>query len=101
MVCADGQVIPCEQMPEVEEVFLGDLKKQSLQEIWESRELDERCVHFPRDRFKGTPCHTCDDFVECIHGMGYCMRDTSQFYGAVCTTPANCPKCEHPWVRTV
>lgn len=99
MICADGKVIPCEQMPEVEESFCGDLKVQSLAEVWNSREFAERTTDLPREKFKGTPCHDCDDFDHCVNHMGYCIRDTSQFYGTIYTTPTNCPKFDGTWIR--
>jgi radical SAM protein with 4Fe4S-binding SPASM domain len=101
MICADGKVVPCEQMAEVEENFCGDLKVQSVMEVWNSRELIERTTDQPREKFQGTPCHDCEDFVHCVNHMGNCIRDNAQFYGTIYTTPTNCPKFDRAWQRTV
>jgi len=41
MICADGKVLPCEQMPETEEYFCGDISHQSIQEVWDGNHLRE------------------------------------------------------------
>jgi MoaA/NifB/PqqE/SkfB family radical SAM enzyme len=100
-ICADGKVIPCEQMPEIGEMWCGDLKTQSIQEVWDGRELAERTFDPPRERFRDCPCYTCGDFEECVIRKGYCIRDTYQYQGALYTTPLTCPKYEGEFVRTL
>jgi radical SAM protein with 4Fe4S-binding SPASM domain len=101
MICADGKVIPCEQMPEVDENFCGDLKVQSVMEVWNSREFAERTTDLPREKFQRTPCYDCESFEHCVNHIGYCIRDTAQFYGTIYTTPPNCPKFNGTRLRTV
>ena len=99
MICADGKVIPCEQMPETDENFCGDLKINSLQEVWDSKELLEKTIYLPKENFKGTPCYDCEEREECHINMGYCFRDTAQYYGSIYKPATNCPKFNLPYIR--
>ena len=101
MICADGKVIPCEQMPEIEEMFCGDLTQQSLLDIWNSKKLNDKIIFLKKDMFKDTPCYDCEDFHDCIVKNGYCFRDTTLFLGKMYTTPENCPKYNGPFIRCV
>jgi radical SAM protein with 4Fe4S-binding SPASM domain len=101
MVCADGKVIPCEQMPETEEYFVGDLSRQSIEEVWNSDKLKALTYGVPRERFEGKACYDCDEREECHLKMGYCIRDVALLRGTIYHPPANCPKVEVPFVRTV
>jgi MoaA/NifB/PqqE/SkfB family radical SAM enzyme len=101
MICADGKVIPCEQMPETEEYFCGDVAHQSIQEVWNGDRLRELTYGVPREKFKGQPCHDCEEWEECICQKGCCIRDLSQYYGSIYQPPPNCPKCNKSFIRTV
>jgi radical SAM protein with 4Fe4S-binding SPASM domain len=101
MICADGKVIPCEQLPEVEGMFCGDVRTQSLQEVWEGRELAEKTTHMPRERFQGQPCYTCEDFESCVLQKGLCIRDACLYQGSIYVTPMKCPKYEGPFLRVI
>ncbi len=99
MVCADGKVIPCEQMPETEETFCGDLKHQSIAEVWNGKLLDEKAVHLPREKFKGTVCYDCEERIECHHQRGYCYRNCCILYGTMYAPAETCPKNDRPFTR--
>lgn len=86
-----GEVTLCEQIPLKEEYIAGDLKHQSLQEVWNSKRM-KAIVYPSREKFKDTVCETCEDFDECINEIGYCFRDSLFTYGSVYTPPPNCPK---------
>jgi radical SAM protein with 4Fe4S-binding SPASM domain len=101
MICADGKVIACEQLPETEEFFCGDVKTQSIQEVWNGAALNQQFVFFSREQFEGTPCRECPDFEACIPKRGYCFRDTYLFLGKVHTTPQKCPKYAGEFVRII
>ena len=90
-VCADGKVISCEQMLEREEDYLGDLRVQSIKEVWQSRKLDEYLIHPPREKLIGTACYDCDQFDECQTVMGLCVREAVKAYG---TRWAPVPLCQ-------
>jgi radical SAM protein with 4Fe4S-binding SPASM domain len=99
MVCVDGKVIPCEQMPETDENFCGDLNIQSLDDVWQSEEMAKRTNALPRDEFEGTPCFDCSDRHACHNVKGFCIRDTAMHYGSIYTPNPHCPKVEYPFIR--
>jgi radical SAM protein with 4Fe4S-binding SPASM domain len=86
-----GEVTLCEQMPLEDAYIAGDLKHESLEELWNSAKM-KNLVYPSRDKFSGTVCSTCEDFDECINQIGYCFRDSLFTYGSVYTPPPNCPK---------
>jgi len=92
MTCADGKVIPCEQLPETEEMFCGDLGYQSIEEVWDGEALRNVTYGIPRRRYKGTVCWNCPDIEECHDKMGYCIRDTYIACGTIYDAPPNCPR---------
>ncbi|MDD5099078.1 MAG: radical SAM protein, partial [Candidatus Colwellbacteria bacterium] len=58
IVAFDGNVILCEESPQEPEYFVGNVKTQSIKDIWDSR----RILHFiypSRWRFAYTPCYSC------------------------------------------
>ncbi len=88
-IAPDGRALLCEQMPLEDSYFVGDLKKQSILEVWNSQELLD--FIFPeREGFAGTPCYSCADFDECIHNIGHCYRDSFFAYGNLLHPPPNC-----------
>jgi radical SAM protein with 4Fe4S-binding SPASM domain len=101
MICADGKVIPCEQMPETEEYFCGDVSHQSIMEVWDGDRLRELTYGIPREKFKGQLCYDCEERELCINQKGCCIRDLSQYYGSIYQPPDNCPKYNKSFIRTV
>lgn len=101
LICVDGKVIPCEQMPEDERSFCGDLKTQSLEEIWHGEELAKRTTAIPVEEFEGTVCDGCADRHECHNVRGYCVRDVVQLHGSIYKPPDDCPKVEVSFIRRV
>ena len=101
IICADGKVVPCEQMPETEEYFCGDLSYQSIQEVWDSDRLREMTYEIPREKFKGQPCYDCEEREKCTREKGCCIRDLSAYEGNIYQPPLNCPKSDRNFVRTV
>lgn len=94
LICADGKVIPCEQLPETEEMFIGDVTVQSIEEIWNSKKLDEMTIQHPREKFRNTICYNCLEIEECHQKMGYCIRDTYQDTGTIYDAAPGCPKSD-------
>ncbi len=99
VVCSDGKVIPCGQMPEREEYFCGDVSGQSIQEVWDSERMRRLTYAPPRERFRGQPCFTCAGWDACM-AVGNCIRDLALHYGGIYKTPPNCPKFCGTYVRT-
>jgi radical SAM protein with 4Fe4S-binding SPASM domain len=93
-ICANGRVVACEQIPEREEDYIGDLRSQSLTEVWNSKALDEYLIHPPREKFKGTICYECpdDEFYKCNTITGTCVRDIIRDYGTRWAPTKYCPR---------
>lgn len=89
-VCSDGKVIPCEQMPETEEYFCGDLAHQSILEVWNGERLKQMTYGMPREKFEGQLCYDCEEREECLDVMGTCIRDLAAHYGNIYRPPPNC-----------
>ena len=86
-------------MPEREEDYLGDLNVQSIEEIWNSKELDEYLIHPPRERLAGTACFDCDEFEECQTVYGMCVRNACIHYGTRWYPAPECPRNIGPYTR--
>lgn len=93
-ICATGKVVSCEQMPEREGDYIGDLRTQSLAEVWHGREMDEYLLHPPREKFKGTVCYDCDEFDECQTFYGQCVRDSVLCFGTRWSPATICPRID-------
>lgn len=80
-ILPDGQVSICEELYWHPQFIIGDLKKQSLVEIWNSEKalnlfyLKQSMI--PKD----SPCSNCQDFLECRKYKHVCWRDTILAYG--------------------
>ena len=76
----DGQVTGCEEFCWHPKFIMGDLREQSIMDMWVSAK-----THFllsqPKEYFVGSVCETCTLFNECIRGLGRCIRDTMKAYG--------------------
>lgn len=101
MICADGKVIPCEQMPETEEYFCGDLSFQSIREVWDGQKLKNLTYGVPVEKFKGQPCYNCEEQEDCLHKMGLCIRDLILHRGSMYIPSDRCPKTDMPFVRQI
>lgn len=99
MICSDGMVIPCEQMPEVEEYFCGDLRKQTILEVWNGERLRDLTHGVDKEKFSGTACYDCEDWEECYRLKGCCIRDLSLFSNTIYQPPFNCYKSTLPFIR--
>jgi radical SAM protein with 4Fe4S-binding SPASM domain len=99
MICTDGKVIPCEQMPETEEYFCGDVSYQSIEEVWNSDRLKELTYGIEANRFKDRPCFDCEQREKCLHAIGICIRNLAMFHGSIYNPDINCPKSDLPFIR--
>lgn len=90
-ILPDGNVILCEQMEQDPRFYVGDLKKQTISEVWNGESMLN--FIFPSiDKFKNTICYSCDKFEECHYLHGYCYRDAYFSYGTIYEAPPLCPK---------
>ncbi len=98
VVTPDGKVVTCEQSPQDGEFVAGDLKVQSLKEVWDSTEM-KRFSHMPREKFESTACYDCKEFEECIHQRGQCDLDSLKASGTMYAPSPYCPKAPLPAER--
>lgn len=76
-----GHVRLCEQAPCTEEFFVGNVRRQSIKEVWDS----ERLLGFvrpEREAFGAYACRDCDQFSYCMLDKGQCFVDALKVYGS-------------------
>ncbi len=69
----DGRVSKCDKQLPGDDFILGDLRTQSVHQVWGSRAMIE-ALKPPRERYKGTPCYDCSYFDTC-HERSRCFYD--------------------------
>lgn len=80
-ILPDGQVTICEELYWHPRFLLGDLKNQTLMEIWNSQKAKD-LFYLQQDTIQtSSPCATCEDFKECRKYKHVCWRDTILAYG--------------------
>ena len=93
-VLPDGKVTVCEQMYWHPFFILGDLKRQSIMEMWHS-DLALARWNFSQQEVRDTsPCKTCKEFDKCRRGLGNCWKMAVSAYGDenYDYPEPNCPK---------
>lgn len=93
----DGRVRLCEQAPMTDEFVVGDLRHQTIKEVWDGEPL-LRFIRPKREAFGDYPCATCDTFEMCMHKKGQCFVDALKAYGSAW---APNPKCGYAPPSTV
>jgi radical SAM protein with 4Fe4S-binding SPASM domain len=80
VILPDGRVTVCEELYYHPSFIIGDLKRQSVMEMWNSSEA--LALIYPDQRAipDGT-CKICEHFVECNTKRGRCWRDVLKSYG--------------------
>jgi radical SAM protein with 4Fe4S-binding SPASM domain len=91
IVHSDGKVTLCDEMPLIEELIVGDLSWQSIQEVWDSENI-ARLIRPDREKFAGSVCFDCDVFNECHQLAGRCFRDAYKVYGRFHAPTPLCPR---------
>jgi radical SAM protein with 4Fe4S-binding SPASM domain len=86
----DGNVTLCEEMPKEEAYIVGNVKENTILEIWNSDKIIEHLIP-SRDKFKGTACYDCLEFYECHSKLGRCYRDALKSYGTMYAPTPSCP----------
>jgi radical SAM protein with 4Fe4S-binding SPASM domain len=80
IILPDGQVTPCEELYYHPAFLMGDLRRQSVMEMWNS--ATARALLYPdQAAVPDGPCQTCPDFVHCNSYRGRCWRDILKSYG--------------------
>lgn len=89
-ITPDGKVMLYDTVPRDEMLFVGDVSKNSIAEVWNSDAL--RNFAYPRsEQFKGAACYDCKDLAKCHSKAGYCFREAYFKSGTVFVPPAECP----------
>ena len=80
-ILPDGKVTICEQLYWHPAFLIGDVKQQSLKEIWKS----DKClklVNIPKEDIKeSSPCKSCELFTSCFSYRNRCWADIIKTYG--------------------
>jgi len=98
VIAPDGKVVTCEQSPQEGEFVCGDVKHQSIMEVWNSEAL-KKWYEPPREYFEGTACYDCETFEYCIHSIGHCWLQVLKMQGSLWSPHPYCPKSEKPVQR--
>lgn len=89
-ITPDGKVMLYDTVPLDEALFVGDVSRNSILEVWNSEPLQNYA--FPRmEQFKGAACYDCKELAKCQSKAGYCFRDAYFQSGTVFVPPAQCP----------
>lgn len=94
-ILPDGRAFACEQLPTRDDFCFGDLRTQSIKDVWNSANLKNIVVP-PRELFKDQACYDCELFVECHAHKGRCMRNAYILYGNAYAPDPLCPKAPPP-----
>jgi radical SAM protein with 4Fe4S-binding SPASM domain len=84
----DGRVSRCDQWGYEEEVVFGDLKTQSIWEVWSSPKLTEM-IYPQRELFAGSECASCGLFDDCNH-TGRCIWAAQEAHGTIYAPDNHC-----------
>jgi radical SAM protein with 4Fe4S-binding SPASM domain len=80
VILPDGRVTACEELYDHPSFLLGDLRRQSVMEMWNSPEA-LALLHPDQSTIPDGPCRTCAQFSKCNFNPGRCWRDTVKAYG--------------------
>lgn len=81
VVLPDGKVTICEELYWHPAFIIGDLTKQSIEEVWNS-ERALALYNISREMIKNeSMCKKCDDFEPCHKYKGVCWKDVLYAYG--------------------
>lgn len=80
IVLPNGKITICEELYFHKYFIVGDLRKQSLIEAWNSQKA-LNLAYPDQSLILDGPCKDCPDFNLCHQGRGRCFRDTLKAYG--------------------
>ena len=92
IVTSDGRTAYCNRLLDHEQLLFGDLKTQSLMEVWNSPRL-LNLVYPSKEELKGTKCYACPEFPKCYH-EGFCFYSSYNSQSLLFAPYRNCPKME-------
>lgn len=82
-ILPDGKVTICEELYWNPHFIIGDVTKQSIKDIWNSKEATNLFYLTQDNISEDSPCKTCNLFEECRgdNVKKICWRDTIKAYG--------------------
>lgn len=81
VILPDGKVTICEELYWFPQFIIGDLLKNTIEEIW-SGEKAKTLFNIKQDSIrKESACHSCKEFSICRHHKGVCWKMIMQAYG--------------------
>ncbi len=81
-ILPDGKVTICEELYWNPNFILGDIKTQSLQEVWNSGKA-KKLYHLDQKALsKDSPCHSCGYFDQCRTDRQICWKHTVRVLGS-------------------
>ena len=86
----DGGVVFCDSLNHLDEFVAGNLKEQSIMEVWNSKKLkDFSNPAYFKEKYKGTKCEKCNIFDNCFYKRCYVRSFTE--YGKYFDMDPACP----------
>lgn len=81
VILPDGDVTICEQLYWHPHFLIGNLRSQSIKEIWQG-EKAHKLACFPQDEIhKESACHSCKIYEKCVKFPNKCYTDVLKAYG--------------------
>jgi len=80
VILPDGRVTVCEELYDHPAFVIGDLKRQSVMDMWNSPEA-RALLHPDQAAVPEGVCKSCEAFDECNGYKGRCWRDVLKSYG--------------------
>lgn len=80
VILPDGRVTVCEELYDHPSYIIGDLRRQSVMEMWTSPEA-LALLHPEQEAVPEGVCKSCGSFAECNGQRGRCWRDVLKAYG--------------------
>jgi radical SAM protein with 4Fe4S-binding SPASM domain len=93
VILPDGLVTVCENLYYQKGLILGDLKRQTLEEIWFSKQRRE-IVDQSSSIFAAGECLSCAEAEDCYQKKGKCYVRALQAYGDIRMPDPFCPRSE-------
>jgi radical SAM protein with 4Fe4S-binding SPASM domain len=90
VILPDGQVTVCENLYYQKDLILGDLKRQSLGEIWFSKRRSE-IIEQGNKILAAGECLTCGKAIHCYQKKGKCFVRALQAFGDIRMPDPYCP----------
>ena len=81
VILTDGKVTICEQLYWNPRFIIGDIYKNSIEEIWRGERALELANWQQNKIQKNSPCSSCDLFEKCLNFPNKCFANTIKAYG--------------------